>query len=384
MIYLDYNATTPVDERVINEMANVYREHIGNAGSRTHLHGDDCRKIVEGARRSVATLVGADTSEVIFTSGATESDNIALLGLANYGIAQGLNHVLISAIEHKAVINAANAMAKRGFEVEIIPVGANGAIDVEDALSRVRPSTLLVSVMHVNNETGVIQPVGELGDELANRYPNVFFHIDAAQSMGKIVDAVRTLKYDLLSGTAHKMYGPQGIGVLIAKRKGYLLPPIEPLFYGGGQEMGISPGTQPVALIAGFGKAAELCCEEWSVDLEHDARIKRTLLDGFANSGLHFHVNGDQESAIPSCVNVCIEGVSSEALMIAAKQELSISNGSACTSGSYEPSHVLLAMGLDCQQAESSVRVSWGRMLNDNDANLAFAALFDAANNLQH
>ena len=383
MIYLDYNATTPIDERVVDEMTDVYRNHIGNAGSRTHLHGDDCRKIVEGARRNIAMLVGADSSEVIFTSGATESDNIAILGLANYGMAHGLNHVLISAVEHKAVQNAAKAMAARGFEVEEIPVGENGAVDVEDALSRVRQNTLIVSVMHVNNETGVIQPVKELGDELVDRYPNAFFHVDAAQSMGKIVDEVRGLKYDLLSGTAHKMYGPQGIGILVTKRKGYMMPPIEPLVFGGGQEKGISPGTQPVALIAGFGKAAELCCDEWTSDFEHDQRIKDILTNGLESSGLRFRINGTQERAMPSCLNVCIDDVSSEALMIALKKKLSISNGSACTSGSYEPSHVLLAMGLDRLRAESSIRISWGRMLSEEEAESAFSTLFTAARGLQ-
>ena len=364
-------------------MADVYRNHIGNAGSRTHLHGDDCRSIVENARRSVAMLAGADPTEVVFTSGATESDNIALLGLAKYGIAHGLNHVLVSAVEHKAVLNAARAMAEKGFEIEEIPVGKDGAIDVEEALSRVRSNTLVVSVMHANNETGVIQPVKELGDMLASRHPYVFFHVDAAQSMGKIVDEVRSLKYDLLSGTAHKMYGPQGIGVLVAKRKGYVMPPIEPLMFGGGQERGISPGTQPVALIAGFGKAAELCCNEWANDLKHDRRIKEILMDGLKGSGLSFQINGSQEKSMPSCLNVCFEGVSSEALMIAVKKRLSISNGSACTSGSYEPSYVLLAMGFDRARAESSIRISWGRMLNEDDAAEGFAELVDAAMGLQ-
>ena len=383
MIYLDYSATTPIDERVIDTMADVYRNHIGNAGSRTHLHGDDCRILVEDARRSIAELVGADSSEIVFTSGATESDNIALLGLARYGKAHGLNHVLVSAIEHKAVLGAAEVMAERGFDVEKIPVGNNGSIDVDDALSRIRPNTLLVSVMHVNNETGVIQPVERLGEELSKRHPDVYFHIDAAQSMGKLVDEVRSLKYDLLSGTAHKMYGPQGIGVLIAKRKGYVMPPIEPLMKGGGQERGLRPGTQPVALIAGFGRAAELCSAEWVADLEHNARVKEILINGLESSGLRFDLNGNQGSAIPCCMNVCFDGVSSEALMIAVKKKLSISNGSACNSGSYEPSHVLLAMGFDRSRAESSVRISWGRMLSEEDAIRSFFELFDAVKSLQ-
>ena len=201
--------------------------------------------------------------------------------------------------------------------------------------------------------------------------------------MGKIVDEVRSLNYDLLSGTAHKMYGPQGIGVLVAKRKGYVMPPIEPLMFGGGQERGVRPGTQPVALIAGFGKAAELCCTEWVADAKHERRIKEILIDGLKNSGLSFRINGSQEKALPSCLNVCFDSVSSEALMIAVKKRLSISNGSACTSGSYEPSYVLLAMGLDRARAESSIRISWGRMLDVKDATTAFTTLFTAAKDFQ-
>lgn len=383
MIYLDYNATTPVDKRVVETMIDVYLRHVGNAGSRTHLHGDDCRRIVEDSRRNLAELLGVDSSEVFFTSGATESDNLALLGLMEYGEKNGLNHVLVSAVEHKAVLNAAEAMAGSGFEIERIPVNENGEIDVEDTLSRIRPNTLVVSVMHANNETGVIQPVAELGRLLAERCPGVLFHIDAAQSLGKLVNEVRSLTYDLLSGTAHKMYGPQGIGVLVAKRRGYEPPPIKPLMYGGGQEKGVSPGTQPVSLIAGFGKAAILCYDEWESDFKHAERIKELFIAALKEHDLRFCINGAGGKTMPTCCNVCIDGVSSEALMIAAKRSLSISNGSACTSNSYEPSYVLTAMGLDRQQAESSIRVSWGRMLQEDVAKDAFGVLAFLAKGLQ-
>ncbi|MEC4177038.1 cysteine desulfurase family protein [Adlercreutzia sp. R7] len=381
--YLDYNATTPIDPRVADVMHDVYINHLGNAGSRTHLEGEDCRKIVEQARATVASLADVDTSEVVFTSGATESDNIAILGLAEYGKRNGRKHLITTAIEHKAVLNAAKHLEDMGFDVEYVPAAKSGTVAADDILGRVRDDTLAVSVMHVNNETGIIQPVQELGERLLSCFPHTFFHIDAAQSFGKLVVNVKKLKYDLMSVTAHKMYGPQGIGALITRRRNYALPPISPLFFGGGQERGISPGTQPVALIAGFGKAAELCSLEWVTDYEREVEVKSLVIDMLSSSGLQFEINGDQTRSVPTCINVSFEQVSSEALMIATKQELSISNGSACTSSSYEPSYVLTAMGLDLERAESAVRISWGRGSNPEDVSKSISALLTAARLLQ-
>lgn len=383
MIYLDYNATTPVDSRVASAMMDVYTNHPGNAGSRTHLLGDDCRAIVEDARRKIASLAKVDTSEVVFTSGATESDNIAILGLSEYGLSHGRRHVLVSSIEHKAVLSAAEELSRCGFEVEKIPVGADGAINAQDALNRIRNDTLLVSVMHVNNETGVIQPVKEIGEQIALSYPGVFFHIDAAQSFGKMVEEVASLSYDMLSLTAHKMYGPQGIGALIIRRKDFVLPPVRPLLFGGGQEKGISPGTQPVALIAGFGEAAELCLAEWACDYSREAKIKASLVDAISGSDVSHHINGDPKRSVPTCLNVSFDGVSSEALMVAVKQGVCISNGSACTSSSYEPSYVLTSMGLGADRAESAIRLSWGRMTDPDAALDAINRLIKAASDLQ-
>lgn len=383
MVYLDYNATTPVDDRVIDLMMDVYRNHPGNAGSRTHLYGDDCRRIVEGARKEIANLAGTSPSEVIFTSGATESDNIALRGLAEYGRSTHRMHVLISAIEHKAVINAAHALKVEGFEVEQIPADQTGAISLSDVRSRLRNDTLLVSVMHVNNETGVRQPVREIGELISAEYPETFFHIDAAQSFGKLVDEIKNLTYDMMSVTAHKMYGPQGVGALILRQRNYAFPPVKPMLFGGGQERGISPGTQPVALIAGFGKAAELCSKEWKSDYLLEDSIKRSLFDTLDDSGVRYEVNGLSDFCMPNCLNLSFEGVSSEALMIATRQSLSISNGSACTSSSYEPSYVLMSMGLGRERSESAVRLSWGRMSDKGSALQSLSELVGAAKDLQ-
>lgn len=369
-LYLDYNATTPVAPEVLEEMVTVYREHFGNAGSRTHKFGQEANRIVENARRRVASLLGIERQEVIFTSGATESDNIAILGLARWGATQGRRHILSTQIEHKAVLEPLEYLSKTGFDVELVPVGEDGRVRPEEVLRRLRPDTLLVSMMHANNETGVIQPVEELGDAL-QRTPT-FFHIDAAQTAGKLVPELKALKYDLLSVSAHKMQGPQGVGALI-KRVRFRQVPVQPITFGGGQERGIRPGTLPVALVAGMGKAAELAERNHSEWWTRAKELKRSVLEQL-NSVPHF-INGSVEHGLPTCVNVSFPGVDSEALMLVAQESLAISNGSACTSAEYRPSHVLSAMGLDPGRVASAVRVSWGVMIDVID----LSALTNAA-----
>lgn len=383
MTYLDYNATCPVDPRVIALMGDVYKNHPGNAGSRTHVQGDGCREIVETARKQVASLAGVEPVEVIFTSGATESDNIAILGLSEYGRRTGRTHVVTTKIEHKAVLGPAGMLESAGFEVDYVPVNESGVIDAADVVSRVRPDTLLVSVMHVNNETGAVQPVLETGERIRAEHPDTFFHVDASQSFGKLVDEVRAIKCDLLSATAHKMGGPQGVGVLVARRRDFAFPPVRPLTFGGGQERGLSPGTQPVALIAGFGLAAELCEREWSVDREIDLDIKEAVLDLAESSGVEYLLNADQGRCLPTTLNISFPGVSSEALMIASRAFASVSNGSACSSNSYKPSYVLTAMGLGEQRASEALRLSWGRGSNRAEVEEAFARILSAVKNLQ-
>ena len=357
-LYLDYNASAPVDERVLEAMIEVYRNHTGNADSRTHIHGDDTRNIVENARRQVASMLGIQANEVFFTSGATESNNIAIRGLEEYAEGSGKKHIITTAIEHKAVLETVKALGRKGFDVELVYPGRNGRVSAEDVLGRVRNDTLLVSVMHVNNETGIIQPVREIGKPLKEQ--GVLFHIDATQSCGKLVDEIREMDYDMLSFSAHKLRGPQGVGCLILRRRNYALPPVKSVMYGGQQENGIRPGTVPVALVTGCGKACEIAGQEYKDNDRKLTELKNCLGSLLKESGLSYHFNGDQNFCVQSTANICIEGVSSEALMIITKQYCSISNGSACTSKSYDPSYVLTAMGIPDEEAGCSVRISWG------------------------
>ena len=376
-VYLDYNASTPVDERVLECMIDVYRNHIGNADSRTHQFGEDTRSIVELARKQVADLLGVNADEVFFTSGATESNNIAIQGLREYAENSGKNHIVTTAIEHKAVLETLKQLEKEGFMVDFIDPDQFGRVKPEDVLNKVTEQTLVVSVMHVNNETGMIQPVQEIGEELSKR--GILFHVDATQSCGKLVEEIKNLKYNMLAFSAHKLQGPQGVGVLVLRKKSYKLPPVKAIMYGGQQERGIRPGTIPVALVAGCGKACELAVTEYQSNLEQANQLKEELINILRESGLSYHINGDQTYCVPGTLNVCIEGVSSEALMISSKQFCGISNGSACTSKSYSPSYVLSAMGIPVEQIESSVRISWGHGVDQDEVLNGFRALINVA-----
>lgn len=358
-IYLDYNASAPIDPRVLSVMVDVYQNHFGNADSRTHDFGEDVRSLTEAARGQVAELLGVNKDEVFFTSGATESNNIAILGLRQFGDTKNRKHIIISSIEHKAVLGAAKFLSENGFEVEYVDPDESGRVDPERLISIIRPDTLLVSLMHVNNETGLIQPVKEIGDYLSAT--DTLFHIDATQSCGKLVEEIRNLQYDLMSISAHKMHGPQGIGALIMRKKRYRLPPVKPIMYGGGQEHGIRPGTLPAALIAGFGEACVIAEREATQDNAKCCEIKRSLLELLEKSGVKYVINGDQNYCVPSTLNVSFLGVSSEALMLATKRYCGVSNGSACTSSSYSHSHVLSSMNLSDERIESAIRISWGK-----------------------
>lgn len=376
-IYMDYNATTPIDSRVLDVMIDVYRNSPGNADSRTHDFGDRARQITENARKQVANLLQISSDEIFFTSGATESNNIAIQGLQQYAESTGKKHIITTSIEHKAVLNTAKEMMARGFEVDFINPDVTGRISAEEVLSKVRDDTLLVSIMHVNNETGIIQPVKEIGDELAKG--ETLFHIDATQSCGKLVEEIQELKYDMLSFSAHKFRGPQGIGVLVLRRKNYKLPPVKNVYYGGQQEHGIRPGTIPVALVAGLGEACRIAGVEYENNEEANKAIKKELLQILDESGLEYDINGDPAYCVDSTLNVYFPNVASEALMIATKQYCAISNGSACTSRSYDPSYVLVAMGLPVERIECSVRISWGSGENADQIKENFAALVNTA-----
>ena len=376
-IYLDWNASAPIAPEVVETMMEVYRNQIGNADSRTHAYGEAVRAVVEHARKQVAALLGVTSAEVFFTSGATESSNIAIQGLAAYAEQSGKRHIITSAIEHKAVLETVKAMGRRGFEVDIVAPEPSGRVAKEKIMEKLRADTLLVSLMHVNNETGVIQPVEELGAELEKR--EILFHVDATQSCGKLVDELRRLKYRMLSFSAHKMRGPQGVGVLVLKKRDYKLPPVKAILYGGEQERGIRPGTIPAALAAGCGKACELAAMRYKEDSRKLQQIKAMLLQMIDEAGLAYSINGDAEFSLPSTLNLSLHGISAEALMIAARGDCAISNGSACTSKSYAPSYVLAAMGVPEEQIESSIRLSWGAETDEALLKTEFAKLLTAA-----
>lgn len=354
-VYLDCNATTPVEPAVLETLRHYLAEEYGNEGSRTHEYGARAKQAVQRARDQVAAVVGAQRDEVIFTSGATESNNLAILGLAAWGEEQGRRHVVTSAIEHKAVLEPCDELGRRGFEVTRVGVGRSGRIDPAEVAAALRPDTLLVSVMQVNNETGVLQPVAEIAD-LLEGHP-AFFHTDAAQGFGKDLEPLRKGRIDLISVSGHKIYGPKGVGALVVRRRGYQRAPLRPLVHGGGQERGLRPGTLPVALIVALGQAAELAARAHERRRAANLAMREAALAALAPLGPS--LTGDQEFVLPHVLNLSIPGLDSEALMVALKDLVAISNGSACTSSSYAPSHVLKAMGMNGDEANTCIRISW-------------------------
>ena len=351
-VYLDCAATTPLDPRVRAEMLRYFDEGFGNAGSRTHEHGRIARTAVELARDRIAAVVACARGDVIFTSGATESNNLAILGLAEE--AGTRRHVVSTAIEHHAVLEPLEALRRRGFDITLVPPGRSGAVDPEAILASVRADTLLVSLVHVNNETGVRQPVAEVADRLV---ADVYLHVDAAQGFARELAALRHPRVDLISASAHKINGPKGVGALIARRRNGRRPALRPLMFGGGQERGLRPGTLPVPLVAAFGLAAELAVAEAGA---RDARcrgFRASLLAGLAP--LEPVVNGDPDLSIPYILNVSFPGIDAETAIDAWSDLVAISNGAACTSQSYTCSHVLSAMKLPAWQRDGALRFSW-------------------------
>jgi cysteine desulfurase len=355
-VYLDYAATSPVEPRVAEEVMRYMTMEFGNAGSRTHSYGQLAKQRVNRAREEVARVVDAQPDEVIFTSGATESDNLVILGLAAHGEATGKRHIISTQIEHKAVLEPLGALARRGFEVELLPPNEGGWVSANAVTAALRSDTMLVSVMAVNNETGVIQPIDEIAAALSEH--DAYFHVDAAQAFGKLLGPLRNPRVDLLSFSGHKIGAPKGIGGLVTRRRGYTRPPLTPLTYGGGQERGLRPGTLPVALIAGLGTASAIALQEAADRTRAAAAIRDDLLA--ALSPLGAELNGDPDRTIASTLNVSIPGIDSEAAIVALKEVVALSNGSACTSQSYEPSHVLVAAGFARARIEGALRFSWG------------------------
>lgn len=368
-IYLDCAATTPLDPRVRAEMLRYLDDDFGNAGSRTHQRGQRARAAVERARDRIAAVVACGRGDVIFTSGATESNNLAILGLA--AAADRRRHVVSSAIEHHAVLEPLEELRRRGFEVTLVPPGSDGAVDAGAVLAAVRPDTLLVSLMQVNNETGVIQPIAEVAARLDGSAAAL--HVDAAQGFGRELTALRHPRIDLISASAHKINGPKGVGALIARRRDGMRPPLTPLMFGGGQERRLRPGTLPVPLIAGFGLAAELAAAEAGERRERCLAFRGRLLAALEPLGPV--VNGDLARTVPCIANVSFPGIDADTVIDAWSPLVEISNGAACTSQSYTCSHVLSAMRLPAARRDGAVRFSWDAATPDPDWQAMIAAL---------
>lgn len=362
-IYLDCNATTPVEPSVASVVMRFLEKDFGNAASPIHDYGVFALAAVEHARGQVSEVVKARRDEVIFTSGATESNNMAILGLAEEGIKSGRRHLITTAIEHKAVLEPFEEMLRLGFEVQILPVGADGRFDPQRLADALRPDTLLVSTMQVNNETGVLQPLTEVTEILASH--DAWWHVDAAQGFGKELEQLRQPRINLISVSGHKIYGPKGVGALIARKHDRQFPPLRPLMYGGGQEQGQRPGTLPVPLIAGIGESAKLAVRNNGERTEQCRTFRNQTLAMF--SALGAEQNGAEEYTLPHVLNVSLPGINSELAIKALKHVIAVSSTSACTSHTRTPSHVLAAMGLSPEKVEQSIRLSWCHMTPDVD-----------------
>ena len=360
-VYLDHSATTPVDPEVAALMMTYYTEKFGNPSS-VHSYGREAKQALEEARRQVAELIGATPQEVTFTSGGTEADNLAILGAAEALRKKG-KHLITSCIEHHAVLETCEYLEKNGFELTVIPVNTDGIISVDDVQKAIRPDTILISVMHANNEVGSIQPISEIG-KLAKEH-GITFHVDAVQSLGKIPINVTEMNVDLMTVSSHKIYGPKGVGALYI-RKGVR---IVPLAHGGGQEKRRRSGTENTPGIIGFGKACELAGKRMADDAEHHKKLRDKLMNGILKRIEYVKVNGPMgENRLPNNVNVSIRYVEGEALLLSLDMlGIAASSGSACTSGSLDPSHVLLSMGLIHEIAHGSLRFTLGRQNTEEE-----------------
>lgn len=360
-IYLDMQATTPTDPRVLDAMMPYLTQQYGNPHSRTHAYGWEAEKAIDMARQYVADLIGADAKDIVFTSGATESNNLGIKGVARFYKAKK-KHIITTNIEHKCVLDSCRVLSEEGFDVTYLPVQKSGLIDLNQLAETIRPDTSIVSIMTVNNEIGVIQPIEEIGKICRSK--KVFFHTDAAQAVGKIPLDVNKMNIDLMSISGHKIYGPKGIGALYCRRKPRVR--VEALQSGGGQERGLRSGTVPTPSVVGLGEACRISKEEMQYDTERIERLSKRLIDGITSKVNHVVRNGDPNSTYPGCVNLSFAYVEGESLLMALK-DIALSSGSACTSASLEPSYVLRALGADDDMAHSSIRFGIGRFTTERE-----------------
>ena len=359
-IYMDYSATTPVDPRVVDVMIPYLREQFGNPASRSHAYGWSAEEAVENARSEVAKLVNADPREIVWTSGATESNNLALKGAAHFYKEKG-KHLITVKTEHKAVLDTCRELEREGYEVTYLDVLPNGLIDFEVLKAAVRPDTILISVMFVNNEIGVIQDIPRIGEFC--REKGIIFHVDAAQATGKVVIDLQTMKVDLMSFSAHKTYGPKGVGALYVRRKPRVR--IEAQMHGGGHERGMRSGTLAPHQIAGMGECFRIAREEMQVENERIRMLRDRLWNGL-NQIEEVYLNGDMDSRVPHNLNISFNYVEGESMIMALK-DIAVSSGSACTSASLEPSYVLRSLGRNDELAHSSIRFTIGRFTSEED-----------------
>lgn len=377
-IYLDYSATCPVDPRVAEKMVQYMTMDgtFGNPASRSHRYGWQAEEAVDTAREQIAALLNADPREIVFTSGATESDNLAIKGVARFYNKQG-KHIITSKTEHKAVLDTMRQLEREGFEVTYLDPESNGLVDLAKLEAAMRDDTILVSIMHVNNEIGVVQDIAAIGELCRSR--KVVFHVDAAQSAGKVAIDVQEMKVDLISLSAHKAYGPKGIGALYVRRKPRIR--LEAQMHGGGHERGFRSGTLPTHQIVGMGEAFRIAKEELQQDYDHALKLRNRLLDGIKDMEA-VTINGDLDQRVPHNLNVSFAFVEGESLLMALK-DLAVSSGSACTSASLEPSYVLRALGLNDELAHSSIRFSFGRFTTEAEIDYAIELIRVAVDKLR-
>jgi cysteine desulfurase len=377
VVYLDYQSTTPCDQRVVEAIIPYFSEKFGNPHSRNHVYGWNAEEAVERARASIAHIIGANTKEIIFTSGATESNNLAIKGLAQF-MKGRKDHIVTCVTEHKCVLDSCRILAQEGFNVTYLPVQSNGLVELEEVKKAITDKTLLVSIMMVNNEIGVIQPIKEIGQICRDK--GVHFHTDAAQAVGKIPINVEEMNIDLLSISGHKLYGPKGVGALYVRRRPRVR--LKGIISGGGQERGMRSGTLPTPLCVGLGIACEIAEKEMLEENERIRQLSDRLYNKFTSELEAIYLNGDAKKRVPGNLNISFAYVEGEGLMMGIK-ELAVSSGSACTSDSLEPSYVLRALGVEEELAHTSLRIGIGRFTTEKEIDIAAEVIIKSVKRLR-